>query len=270
MPENSGSLTIACWQVASLRGDVAGNLAALERAAEHARDAGAELLITPEMHLTGYNIGDGIGTLAARQPLEGVRDIARRVGIAIIAGGPERLPESSVDSQNGVANSAWLVDSDGTVLSRHRKLQLFGELDRAHFTAGHEPITLAEYRGFRIATLICFDVEYPETTRAAALAGADLIAVPTAQMTPFQFVNEHVIRVRAWENSAYVAYVNQIGADGDFDYVGRSVIADPFGHHLAEAPAAEEALVLATLDHGTLHRAREQNPYLVELRRDLF
>ena len=269
MTQEFRSLKIACWQVGAHRGDLEANLTALEQRAHEAAAAGAQLLITPEMALTGYNIGDALIELAGAHPLARVQDICRAAGIAILAGGPELMngPDAGVPV---LVNAAWLIDETGEVISKHHKLQLFGDLDRQYFTAGTAPFTIITYRGFTVATLICFDVEYPETVRAASLAGADFIAVPTAQMTPFEFVNEHLIRTRAWENGVYVAYVNQVGSDGDFEYVGRSVIADPFGIHLAQAPATGEALIYATLEQSVIHDARTQNPYLAELRRELF
>lgn len=260
-------LKIAIWQVASVPSNVPANLAALDRAAAQAKAAGADLLMTPEMFITGYSIGDDIGRLALEQPLDLVRDVAKRHSIAIVAGGPEALQGGSSPA---VANSAWFIDDAGEVLGRHRKVQLFGDLDREHFSAGESPVSMVSYRGFNIAMLICFDVEYPETVRAAAHAGADFMAVPTAQMDPFRFVNEHLIRTRAWENSVYVAYANQTGPDGDFAYVGRSVIADPFGEHLAFASPDGEELLFATLDHATLQAAREQNPYIAQVRRGFY
>ena len=257
-------LNIAVLQTASAPGDIAANLCRLDGIAEEAAQAGIDLLITPEMFVTGYNLGEDIARLASEHPLEQVGKIAGAHGIGIIAGGPEPLPGGDV------ANSAWFFDDRGHVLARHRKIQLFGEVDRAHFVAGDKPVTIAEYRGHRIAILICFDVEYPETVRAAAHAGADLVAVPTAQMEPFSFVNAHLIRVRAWENALFVAYANQIGPDGEFDYVGRSVIADPLGEHLAEASPDREELLTACLNPETLHRARTLNTHLREVRRELF
>lgn len=267
MSNDVPSLKIAIWQVASVPSDVAANTAALDRTAAKAKAAGADLLMTPEMFITGYSIGDDIGRLAAEQPLDRVREVAKRHGIAIVAGGPESLNDSSTPP---FANSAWFIDETGEVLGRHRKVQLFGDLDRSHFSAGDSPVSMVHYRGFNIAMLICFDVEYPETVRAAAHAGADFMAVPTAQMDPFRFVNEHLIRTRAWENSVYVAYANQIGPDGDFAYVGRSVIADPFGEHLAFASAENEELLFAELDHTTLQAARDQNPYIAQVRRGFY
>lgn len=268
MTDAAQPLTIAVWQAASAPADIDANLAALDAAAARAADAGAGLLITSEMYVSGYNLGAAVMRgLADAAPLERVRGIAERHRIGIVAGGPE-LIASEVGTADGVAvaNSAWLVDDRGTVLAKHRKIQLFGDLDRDMFVAGDAPHTIAEFRGLRIALLICFDVEFPETVGAAARAGADLVAVPTAQMEPFSFVNEHLIRVRAWESGVYVAYANQHGPDGDLTYVGRSVIADPLGEHLAEAPAAGEALIFGTVDRSVAERARAQSPYLAEVR----
>ncbi|KTR87264.1 nitrilase-related carbon-nitrogen hydrolase [Leucobacter chromiiresistens] len=273
-------LVVAVWQAASTPRDVDANLAALDAVAARAAADGAHLLITPEMYVSGYNIGDAMAGIAARQPLERVRRIAERHRIAIIAGGPELLDPAEADPAETtpahadpgrpVANAAWFIDDTGEVLARHRKIQLFGELDRDLFVAGDAPLTIAEFRGHRIAILICFDVEFPETVRAAALAGADLVAVPTAQMEPYGFVNEHVIRVRAWENSVFVAYANQHGPDGELRYVGRSVIADPFGAHVVQADSAGEALIFGDVDRIARERARRQNPYLDEVRTALF
>ncbi|RGE23328.1 carbon-nitrogen hydrolase family protein [Leucobacter sp. wl10] len=268
MTDDAHSLKIAVWQAASAPADVEVNLAALDSAASAASSRGAELLITPEMYVTGYNIGDRVRQLAAERPLERVRGIARRHRIGIVAGGPEAPGDPGL-ADAPVFNAAWLIDEQGEVLARHHKIQLFGELDRALFVAGDAPATIADFHGHRIALLICFDVEFPETVRAAARAGADLIAVPTAQMEPFAFVNEHLIRVRAWENGVFVAYANQHGPDGAFTYVGRSVVADPLGRHLAAAPAEGDALLVAELDPRCRAAALTQSPYLAEVRSSL-
>lgn len=255
-------LHIAVWQAESARADVESNLAALARAAAEAKAHGAELLIGPEMFVTGYAIGDSINTLAQRPLAAEVAAVAREQGIAIIIGGPEQ-------TTRGVTNAVWFVDEHGALLATHHKVQLFGEFDRAFFVQGETASPVVTFKGFTIGMLICFDVEFPENTRRLALAGADLIAVPTAQMPPFGLVNEHMIRVRAWENSAYVAYANQVGTDDEYRYLGQSVIASPFGAHLAEAPESGESLLFATIDRAELSAARAQNPYLEQVRTDL-
>jgi predicted amidohydrolase len=261
-------LKIACWQVGSFRADVEKNIEALEHQAAAARANGADLLITPEMFITGYNIGERLNTLARTNPLERLGEIADRHEIAIVAGGPELVING--EGHEHIANAAWVVDDQGETLSRHHKMQLYGDLDRRHFQQGDKPFTITEYRGFSVATLVCFDVEFPETVRAAALAGADFVAVPTAQMEPFGFVNDHLISTRAWENSLYIAYVNQIGQDGELEYVGNSVVSDPFGRQLIRGSKDSEELLFATIDAEVLTQAREQNQYLSELRKNFY
>lgn len=268
MVDDASPLQIAVWQAASVPRDIDANLRALSTAAQDAAARGADLLITPEMYVTGYDIPEDVARLASERPLERVRAIAAHHRIAILAGGPELI--AGPDGTTGVANAAWFIDEGGEIRSRHRKVQLFGDLDRSMFVAGQDPCTLVTYRGTRIATLICFDVEFPEAVRAAAQAGADLVAVPTAQMEPFGFVNAHVIRVRAWENGVYVAYANQCGEEGGLTYVGRSVVASPFGEHLAEAARDGEAVLLADIDPVQLAAARAQNTYLTDVRTSLY
>jgi predicted amidohydrolase len=255
-------LTIAGLQAAGVPGDVEANCAQLRAAAAEAAAAGAGLLITPELYLTGYDIGDRVRELAQRDLTGMVRQIAREAGLAILAG----LPEPAGDL---LYNSAILIDEQGEVLLRYRKTHLFGELDRRYFTPGDDLVVLADLHGVQIAVLICYDVEFPETVRAAARRGADLIAVPTAQMTPFEFVAEHLIRTRAWENQVYLAYLNHDGREETLEYVGGSSIVAPSGDVLAVAGHGDH-LLLATIDTDVVAAARAQNPYLTDRRLDLY
>lgn len=258
-------LTIAGLQHPGHPGDVTANLAVVADAAREAKERGADLLVTPEMFVTGYNIGARVAELAALPLVEEVARIAADAGIAVVAGLPERLADGTV------ANTAVLVDETGAELTRYRKTHLFSELDRELFVPGTELGALVEHRGVRLSLLICYDVEFPEPVRAAARQGAHVVVVPTAQMEPFAFVAETLIPVRAWENQVYVAYVNRSGAEGDLRYVGRSSIAAPSGQVLdALPPEQATGLVLATVDTDVVARAQQLNPYLDDLRLDLF
>lgn len=258
------TLTIAGLQHHGVPGDVEANLALLAEAARRAFTMGARLLVTPEMFITGYNIGDRLTPLAVPELVDRVAAIAVDTRIAIIAGLPEPLADG------GIANSLVAIDRDGAELLRYRKTHLFGELDRSLFTQGDALPTTFELDGTRLSVLICYDVEFPETVRAAALDGADAVIVPTAQMSPYAHVAERLIPVRAWENQIYVVYVNRVGAEGDLTYVGRSSIVSPDGAALAALDATETALMIATIDPEVTKRARRENPYLVDRRTDLY
>ena len=255
-------LTIAGLQTAGTLRDVDANLRELEAAAEEAAGNGAELLITTEMFVTGYVVGDALPELAGRDFLGPVRALAERLGIAILLGGPEQTAE-------GVYNSAYFIDDRGEVVDVHRKSHLFAELDRQQFISGDGLFGLVEYRGVRIATMICYDVEFPETVRAAALAGAHLVAVPTAQMEPFAFIAEQLIRVRAWENQVYVAYIDHDGREGELTYVGRSSIVAP---DAAVIDSVEHGtrLIYGTVDPAVVTAQQKANPYLADRRGTLY
>ncbi|QIQ05793.1 carbon-nitrogen hydrolase family protein [Streptomyces liangshanensis] len=259
------SLRTALLQSSGRPGSVPGNLAVLDAAAGRAAAAGAGLLVCPEMFLTGYAIGDDVARLA--EPADGasaraVAAIASRHGIAVAYGYPERDGER-------VFNAAQLVAPDGTRLADYRKTHLFGPFEREHFSAGDRPVVQAELGGLRLGLLICYDVEFPENVRAHALAGTDLLLVPTAQMHPFEFVAESVVPVRAFENQMYVAYVNRTGQEGAFEFVGLSSLAGPDGTTRARAGRGEE-LVLGEADPALLTASRAANPYLLDRRPGLY
>ncbi|MFE5165869.1 carbon-nitrogen hydrolase family protein [Streptomyces sp. NPDC056697] len=261
-PTPKALMKISGLQTAGTPGDVDANLHELDAACRRARAEGAELLITTELFITGYDIGDAVRDLARTDLLSPAREIAASHGIALVLGAPEH-------DAGACYNSAFFIDPAGAVLARHRKNHLFGELDRGYFTPGDLPAPVIDYAGVRIAMLICYDVEFPENVRAAALAGADLVAVPTAQMQPYEFIAEHLLRVRAWENQIYIAYVNHDGDEGALRYVGRSSIVSPSATVLDSVEHGNR-LLFATVDPRTVRQARKANPYLTDLRPDLF
>ncbi|MFD7713270.1 carbon-nitrogen hydrolase family protein [Streptomyces sp. NPDC059785] len=255
----------ALLQSSGRPGSVDGNLRVLDEAAGRAAAVGAGLLVAPEMFLTGYAIGDGVARLA--EPADGasadaVARIAARHGVAVAYGYPER-------DGAAVFNSAQLVAADGTRAANYRKTHLYGPFEGEHFRPGDRPVVQAELGGLRVGLLICYDVEFPENVRAHALAGTDLLLVPTAQMHPFQFVAESVVPVRAFENQMYVAYVNRTGPEGEFEFVGLSVLAGPDGIARTRAGRGEE-LVVADADPAFLAASRAANPYLRDRRPGLY
>ncbi|MFC4032038.1 carbon-nitrogen hydrolase family protein [Streptomyces polygonati] len=246
-------------------GGVAESLAVLEEAAGRAAGLGARLLVTSEMFLTGYVLGAGDPRLAeaAGGPAERrVGEIAARHRIGIVYGGPER-------DGGAVFNTARFIGPDGEALAAYRKAHLFGDFEREAFTPGAEPVVQAELDGIRIGLLICYDVEFPEAVRAHALAGTELLVVPTALMRPYEFVPHTLVPARAYENGLYIAYVNRCGPEGDFHFTGLSCLAGPDGVVRARAGGDGELLV-ADADPAALRAARAETPYLTDRRPELY
>ena len=259
-------LTLALWQTHH-PATTAEALQRMDVSAAQARAQGAELLITPEMYLTGYAIGaDRVAALA--EPVDGplaqaVASIAQRHGIAIVYGYTEHNPSGKP------FNAAQAIDADGARLTNTRKTHLFGDADRAMFSAGEQAPAVFEFNGWKLGLLICYDLEFPENARRLAAAGAELILVPTANMVPYGFIAEVTVRSRAFENQCYVAYANYCGKEMDFEYCGLSSIAGADGQQIAKA-GRDEALIVGTLDKATLASARSAFTYLNDRRPDLY
>ena len=253
-------MRIALLQFQAEPGNVAANLAAIDKAAREAKAAGAALLIAPELAVTGYGAGDIITALAEARDghqVAALRDSARTNNIAILAGFAERDGDT-------VYNSAVFVDGDRTCV--YRKAFLYGGYEKGLFAAPAPQSCIVELGGLKVGVLICYDVEFPENVRRLAQAGADLVAVPTALPASEHaaFIARNVIAVRAFENQVHVGYANHCGADKNFAYAGLSHVAAPDGATLAAA-GTDPCLLIADIEPGAYAAAREVNPYLDDL-----
>lgn len=253
--------TIAVWQMSPESRAPAANLDRLRAIATRARDGGADLLVAPELSLTGYDVGELPADLVG-DPVADIAEVAGSVGIALVVGAA-RWHDGTL------RNSSVIADADGSIADVYDKAHLWGELDRTRFQAGDRTHGLGEVAGLRVATMICYDAEFPEAVRSAMLDGADLVAVPTANMAPLEFVNEVIIAARAIENGVFVAYANHHGREADTVYVGHSVIAAPDGSVVRASPDAEELLTLS-INVDALARARGVVPYSTDRRPSLY
>lgn len=257
-------MRIAMFQGAGIPADVDANLEVVRRQAFVAAERDADLIIFPELFLSGYNIGDKVRELA--QEADGpagqqAAEIARRAGIAILYGYPERL-------DGNVYNSARLIDRNGNPRTNYRKTHLYGRYEKSSFKPG-DSLIIANLDNLNIGILICYDVEFPEAVRALVSAGANLIAVPTALMQEYCRVAEKVVPTRAYESEIFVAYVNRCGVEGDTTYCGRSCLVGPDGRDIVRAGRSEE-LLTAAVGKQVIAEARETNPVLEDRRPELY
>ena len=234
-------LTIALWQT-PYAPTTAQALQRLGETAAQARALGTDLLLCPEMFLTGYAIGpERVAALA--EPADGalsraVASIARRHRVAIVCGYPERHPAGGRPY-----NAAQFFAANGTRRARYRKTRLFGDMDRAQFTAGDTASQAFTWRGWRLGLLICYDVEFPEAVRDLAAQGVDAVLVPTANMREFDEVPLQMVPARARDNRLFVAYANACGHESGLHYGGLSTVAGPAGEPLALAGRRSELLI---------------------------
>lgn len=241
------------------------NLSAIAAAAASAADLHADLLLTPEMSATGYNIGER-SAQRAEQPngpiASFISQLAQQHRIAILYGYPEI-------GDTGNYNTVVLVGPDGTPLARHHKTHLFGDLDHSLFVAGDDLLTQVELGGLTCGLAICYEVEFPELARAHADAGTDVLLVPTGLMAPFDVVSRILVPARAYENQMFVVYANRCGTENGLRYCGQSVVVGPDGADLARAGLGE-ALLIADVEPAALTAGRAENTHLADRRVDLY
>jgi predicted amidohydrolase len=270
-------MRLAVLQAAAAPGDVAANLRRLDAALEASAARGADLLVSPELFATAYAMdphAGGPGLAERVAALSARHRVAHAWSQPLPADGGAGTGAVGAGAVGAGAIGALVADATGAVLGAYRKVHLYGAAERAAFTPGDAPPLVVEVAGLRVGVAVCYDVEFPETARAAALAGADLLAVPTAMD------DAHAARVllpaRALENGLVVAYANHVApagpatgsgpAPGAPPFCGESVVLGADGRALARAGAAGEDLLVVDVDRAALGAARARNPYLSALR----
>jgi deaminated glutathione amidase len=253
------AFTAAAVQIAPLPGpltaeSVKGNLAKAVDWVERCVDAtGAELVVLPESVTTGFTPGvspEELWDLVSTVPgpvTEPVQEVARRLGVHVVAGTYERGADRGV-----VYNSAVHVDRGGEVAGVYRKTHPFCTEMRSRggwVTPGDEVCVVDTDLG-KIGLIICFDGDYPELSRITAIHGAEVIVRPSALLRSAD-IWELTNRARAYDNHVYVVGANATGADpAGVLYFGNSMIVTPIAEVVARA-ATHESWVSARLDPAT-------------------
>ncbi len=267
MPDAAGSaepgrearpkLRVAIFQYAGRDETPADRIARLAARLETLGAGATDLVLCPELFLSGYNIGTALVRERA-EPVDGPSAKA----IVVLAGQHRTAIAYGYPERDGTAfyNSAQCIGADGSRLANHRKLQLPSDYERESFARGG-CLTPFLLNGWKAALLVCYDVEFPEAVRGCALGGADLVIVPTALRDRWGFVAQKMIPVRAFENGVFLLYANYAGGERDWTYLGESCVIGPDGSEVARAGSGEEML-RGTLDPALIAPARATLPYL--------
>lgn len=230
-------MRIACVQSNVAFGDAAANVARAILQLEALHGQGVDLVVFPEAFLTGYCVGSLASARAIAidrsdvQPLVAACD---RLGIGVVVGFAERAEE-------GVYNTAALIEP-GCAPRYYRKTHLpWLGMDR--FVTPGDALPIFDTAYGKIGILICFDLRVPEAARSLALAGAELLVLPTNWPEGAETSAEHVSIARAAENRVFVAACNRVGEEHGFRFIGHSKIIGPSGRVLASAGEGEEVIV---------------------------
>ena len=241
-------IRVACVQMTS-RAEKAANLESAERLVAQASSTGADIVVLPEK----WNaIGDAATLHGAAELLEGgesvtaMADWARIHGITLVGGSITERREGRAK----LSNTSLVFDPDGTLVATYRKIHLFDvEVGGVTYreSEAEEPgdeAVIARLEDWVIGLSVCYDVRFPELYRILALEGAELVTVPAHFTTPTGKDHWHVL-LRARAKPAY----------------GRSLIADPWGLVVAQAPD-EQTVIVAELDRTHLEDVRTKLPSL--------
>jgi NAD+ synthase (glutamine-hydrolysing) len=242
-------MRIALAQINTTVGDLEGNRERIVRGLEEAREAAADLVLFPELAVTGYPPEDLLlrpGFLrAARRTLEAIAAETR--GIAALVG----TPHLDRDLFNACA-----ICADGEVKAIYRKrfLPNYGVFDEDRYFQPGRDLVLLRFGETLVGPTICEDVWQPgPPATELALAGAHVVANLSA--SPFHLgkgrQREDMLAQRARDNVCWVALVNAVGAQDELVFDGHSVVVDQDGEVVARAPAFEEALLVADVDAAT-------------------
>jgi predicted amidohydrolase len=255
-------LRIALAQIDCTSGDLDANMQRAHETLAAARVGGADLVVFPELQLSGYAIAGAHGeTAITATEAAGVAN-----GSAALIGFHERDGEHRY-------NSAAYVEN-GAAVHVHRKLYLVDYppfLENAPFEPGERMETFDTSLG-RVAVLICNDAWQPFLASFAAQGGAELLLIPAASSTVVPEAEEYwrdMIRLYARLLQCYVVFVNRAGTEDGFTFWGGSQVVDPFGEIVAEAPRLDPALVFADIDLERVAARRHALPLVGAMRADL-
>jgi predicted amidohydrolase len=267
--------TVALAQISPKLGTLAGNLPAHQQAIEKAKQAGADLVIFPELSLTGYILQDLVPDIAINPYQASILKplLQQCQGIACIFGFVE------VSSRFNYYNAAAYV-AEGEIRHIHRKLYLptYGMFDEMRFFALGENLRTFQTPFGEMGLLICEDLWHPSTVFLQAQDGAR--AVITISASPGRGAREddllqsseswiNLLKATAQFYTVYNIYVNRVGFEDGAHFPGGSMVVNPSGEIVSQGRYFEEDLVMASLDLEEVRRARLFAPVLRDERLDL-
>ena len=236
------------------------------RAAPLAREAaaaGARLVVLPEMFATGFTMDVPVVAAAAPRAEAFLRDLAKTLGIFVLGG----VADGGGTGGKG-RNFALAFGPGGAELCRYQKVHPFTYGGEGEKYEGGTRLASFACEGLRVVPLVCYDLRFPELFRAAA-AHADLIAVVANWPSPRRHAWRTLLQARAMDSQGFVIGVNRCGEGGGLLYSGDSLLADPLGEILAEAPDGQ-GLVMGEVSADEVANVRARFPFLKDRRPEVY
>ena len=263
-------INVALAQMNPKIGDKTHNIDRMKKNIEEAKKRGANIIIFPELSLTGYMVRDLVYELAEPIPGPSVKlleEIAKKESIYVVFG----MVEQSEKARAVLHNTAVLLGPEGFI-GKYQKLHLpthsvFEE--KRYFRLGYQTPVFETSIG-KLGLMVCYDVFFPEISRLLRLKGAELIICISASPARRRRFFEVLTTARAIENTVFLAYVNLVGVEDGLQFWGGSRLIAPNGSIIKQAKYDDEDLVIGSINHVDSQRTEIFVPTLRDLRPELF
>jgi predicted amidohydrolase len=271
MRQEGHTVRITLAQVAPVLGDVDANIDRAEQVVDTALDESADLIVFPELSLSGYSVGNLDADVSMRPDDSRLQRLAKRAGPVGLAVGFVESARRGPHTYNSVA-----YYQDGQLVHVHRKLYLpayWPFVERNHFTPGPNMRTFTSTSDTTMAVLCCNDAWQPQLAFLATQDGAQLLLVPTASAQsafPDRYDSreywQDITRFYGRMFQLYVVFVNRVGIEEPMHFWGGSHVVDPWGNLVAEADLDREHLLSVEIDLADIRLRRRQVPLVKEAR----
>jgi len=243
---------IALIQMKVVYGEPQTNLKAAGAKIREACEHDPDILVLPEMWNAGYALTDIADTADKNGSpcAQTVAGWAREYAVNIVGG-------SVADRRDGKTyNTSYIFDKNGSEAAVYSKTHLFGLMDEgSYLTPGTERAQFM-LDGVKCGVIICYDLRFPELSRALALEGIKILFVPAQWPRPRMHPWRTLLQARAIENQFFVAGVNCVGPAGGADFFGHSLVVGPQGEILAEG-SDEEEIIYVDIDLEQVEKTRK-------------
>ncbi|MEJ7628977.1 MAG: nitrilase-related carbon-nitrogen hydrolase [Nocardioidaceae bacterium] len=264
-------MRISLAQVGSRLGDIEANLERAEHAIDAALGDAADLVVLPELFLSGYSVGEVDADLSMRPDDSRIEKLARQAGSAGLVVG---FVESGMRGPHTYNSMAYYEGE--RLVHVHRKLYLPAYApfeERNHFTPGPTLRSFPVRPDTRMAVLLCNDAWQPQLAFLATQDGAQVLLVPAASaqsMFPERYDSHEywhdITRFYGRMFQLYVVFVNRVGVEGRLRFWGGSHVVDPWGNVTAEAEQDQEQVLTVDINLAEIRRRRRQVPLVKEAR----
>ncbi|KRL11018.1 carbon-nitrogen family hydrolase [Lentilactobacillus otakiensis] len=258
-------IKIALAQLDIVFGDPDKNFAQIEPNVQNAAEQQADIIVFPEMWNTGYDLTrlDKVADKDGQRTQQLLSELAKKYQITVHGG------SVSTAKHGAFYNTTYIFGPDGTLLTTYDKVHLFGLMHEDDYLAAGVEEDHFQINGINAASVICYDIRFPEWLRTLSLDDSRILFVPAEWPTSRIPQWRRLLAARAIENQSFVVAVNRVGSDPDNPFGGHSGIYNPMGDELLTLDD-QPRLKTFTIDTKETDDARGFMPVFDDRRPELY